>query len=221
MNPSPARHREARRPRPRRRDVQRHAAGRAVVHGRHRGPEVSTLEGDELIAPQRADQFDRLLEPAEALVELGPLETARGDLVHRLAGADAEANAPRLQHPERAERLGDNRRVMAERRRQHGGAEPDATRALPERGEPRRRVHGVPVGVPPRLDLVADPDCVEPGLLGQHTELEQRARIELLTRRLVAQAQHARPFTLATRRPAGGPVGGPATVLDDCYGPRR
>ena len=50
----------------------------------------------------------------------------------------------------------------------------------------------VAVGVPPRLEVVAGPDRVEPGALGGDREVEQASGRELLRRRLVAEPQRHR-----------------------------
>ena len=48
----------------------------------------------------------------------------------------------------------------------------------------------MPVGVLPRLEMVADEDRVEPDLLGETREIEQIGRAELLGRGLVSEFQH-------------------------------
>ena len=67
---------------------------------------------------------------------------------------------------------------------------PRVTRLSPACGtEPGERVRRVAVVVAPRLEVVAGPDGVEPGLLGRDREVEQPLRVELLGGGLVAEAQ--------------------------------
>src|SRR5690606_39757010 len=81
-----------------RRDVDRHAAVGGVVDRGVDGRVVLALEGHPVTGPERAHEVDGLPEPRETLLERRPLALpARGDLVERLAGADAE------EHPARVE----------------------------------------------------------------------------------------------------------------------
>ena len=57
---------------------------------------------------------DRLAQALEPLARAGPLDAGRRDLVHRLAGAEAEEDAPGSEAAERGERLRDDRRVVAD-----------------------------------------------------------------------------------------------------------
>ena len=105
---------------------------------------------------------------------------ADGDLVERLARADAEDDAPGVERAEGAEGLGDDRRVVAEGRGHDGRAEHDALGALARRRQPRHREGSVAALVAPRLEVVGDEDRVQTALLGLHGIRDEVARAELL-----------------------------------------
>ena len=171
-------------------DVDRHRPGRRLVVERHvAGLEVLALEGDEVLLPQLAHQLHRFPEAAEADLELGPLHPRHGNLVHRLAGPDSEDQAPRRQPVEGCESLRHDRGVVAEGRRQDAGAERDPARPLGGRAQPRKGEGSMAVGVPEGLVVVGDPDAVEALRLGEHGQVEQLLRAELLRRRLVAELE--------------------------------
>ena len=103
---------------------------------------IVTVERHGLLAPELADELYRLAQPGETLAIVRPLD-AESALVEVLAGADAEDHALWEQLAERAEGLGHDRRVIAERRRVHGSSKQDAFGPLADRGEPcesKRRV---------------------------------------------------------------------------------
>ena len=172
-----------------RRDVDRDRRVGAVVDGGLDGLVVVALEADALALPQRAHQPHRLAQPAEALLELRPLDAGDGDLVHRLAGPDPEHHAAREQAAHRRERLGDHGGLVAEGGGEHAGAEQDALGALADRAHPRERERRVAALVAPRLVVVGHDDAVEAALLGGHAELDELARAELLGGGLVADAK--------------------------------
>ncbi len=145
-------------------------------------------ERDAVFGPQLLDQRDGFFEAGEAFLDLGPFD-AEDDLVERLARSDPEDDAARKQRAERRERLGHDGRVVAERRRQHGGADQDALRARPEGAEPRDRGGRMATLVHERLEMVGDEHRVETCLLGQHSISQQIARAELFGGGLVAEAQ--------------------------------
>src|SRR5205814_9848078 len=122
---------------------------------------VLPVEVDRLLGPQLADEPDRLAQPRETLLVVGPLD-AEGALVQVLPGADAEDHATRVERAQRAEGLGDDPRVKTERRRVDRGPESDPLGALSNGGEPGEGKRRVAVGVAPRLEVVADGDRVEP-----------------------------------------------------------
>ena len=94
-----------------------------VVDRRAVGAVEVARERDAVALPERADQGQRLLQALQALGAVGPVDAGRGDLVHRLARADAEEDAAGCEARERREALRDRRRVVPERRRDH--ARPD------------------------------------------------------------------------------------------------
>ena len=93
-------------------------------------------------------------------------------------------------HDERRERLRDDRGVVPEARGQDARPEHDALGRDRGRAQPDERVRRMPVGVAPRLEVVARPDGVEAEPLGGDREVEEAARVELLSRRLVSESQH-------------------------------
>ena len=106
-----------------------------------------------------------------------------------LAGANTEDHPSWMQDAEGAKRLRDDAGVVAERRRVDRGPQGDAGRVLSDRREPREREWCVSIGMPPRLEVVADENRVETVVLGGDGEIEQLARAELLGRGLVAEPQ--------------------------------
>src|SRR5204863_4577568 len=94
-----------------------------------------------------------------------------------------------------------DRWVIAKGRGEDAGADHGPPRAGPERAEPDERRWRVPVGMLPRLEMVADKDRVEPDLLGEAREIEQLRRGELLGRGLVSKFQHLSLLHLGTSFP--------------------
>ena len=187
-------------------DVDRDAALGHVVDRGALGLVVLALEVDPVAEPQLAHQPDRLAQPRVALLELGPLAlVAGGDLVERLAGADAEEDPVRVQAPHRGERLRDDRRVVAERRRQHRGAQDQPLGALADRGHPGQRERRVSALVPPRLEVVADRRAVHAVRLGLHGQFDEFAWGELLRRRLVSEFEFSHSYFSTPRAARGIP----------------
>ena len=110
----------------------------------------------------------------------GPVGAA-GHLVERLAGPDAQEDAPREHLLERHEGLRDDRRVVAVHERRDARADRQPPGRLPGRAEPDPRVAGLAAG-PPRREVVRAREPVEPGVLGGHGLAQQLARSELLVR---------------------------------------
>jgi hypothetical protein len=148
-----------------RRDVDRDRGLRPVVDSDVGGLVELTLERHPSPVQQPPDQLDRLAQAREPTLEVGPLDARDRHLVEDLAAARAERDATRVQRPEGAERVRHHRRVVAERRGQHAGAELDPLGPLAHRAQPRQRERRVPSPVPPRLEVVTDPDIVQAGLL--------------------------------------------------------
>src|SRR6185312_3208888 len=107
---------------------------------------------------------------SEALLEFRPGLPGRRHFVEPLAGADSKYDASREHRTHRAERLGDDRRMVAEGRRQHAGADHDARRFRAERAEPRQRERRMAIDMLPWLKVVADEDRIEPDFLGKTRE---------------------------------------------------
>lgn len=175
---------------------------RPVVDRRAVEAIVVALEIDALAGPERPNDPHGLAEPREALGELGERHADRL-LVERLARADAEGEAAGVHGAERRERLRDDRGVVAEGGGEHGGAERHAGGALERHAEPRDRVGAVAALVPRRLQVVADEEGVEAGLLGQLREAQEIGGAELLGGGLLSVA-HASSQHPGSRYAAGG-----------------
>src|SRR5205814_10301783 len=161
-----------------------------VIDRRAFGAIELALEADPVLGPQFVDQIDRLAQPVTSLLGARPFDAARRHLVQRLAGADTEHDAAGTHRAEGPERLGHDRGVIAKGRGEDAGADHSPSRACPKRAEPDERRRRVPVGMLPRLEMVADEDRVEADLLGEAREIEQLLRGELLGRGLVSEFQH-------------------------------
>jgi hypothetical protein len=178
---------ELRRQRPGGGDEDRHRLVGLVVDRRQLGPVVLALEVDPLLVPEAADQLDRLRQPQAPLFAARELAAGDRGLVQRLAGADAEEDAARVERAESAERLGDNRRLVPQGRRQHAGPEHRPLGRAADGAEPDERVGRVAAVVAPGLEVVGDGDDLEAVALGPARELDQLARAELLGGGLVAE----------------------------------
>ena len=163
-----------------------------VVDRRVGGAVPLALEVHALLRPEQADQLDRLGQPHPALLAPGELLAGRGRLVERLAGPDAEEHAPGREAAERPERLGDHRRVVAKRRREHARAEHRALggdRGSAQPGQRRRRVSAV---VAPGLEVVGDGHDLEADALGAAARSSSSSTgAELLRGGLVAELHAA------------------------------
>jgi hypothetical protein len=187
------------RERARRRDVDRHGLVRPVVDRGAAQLVVVALEVDALLGPQQLDDVDRLGHLQPALLAAGELAAGDRRLVHGLAGTDAEEDPAGGEAAERREGLGDDRRVVAHRRRQDAGAEDDLARGRRGGAEPGEDGGSVAAVVAPRLQVVGDAGGLEAARFGVLDELEQLRRPELLVGRLVTQGEvHTR--TLAFSR---------------------
>ena len=183
-----------------RRHVDRDRLRRAIVDGGVVRLVVLATIRNPLRAPQLLDQVDGFAKPRRALLRLRPRHAGGRRLVERFPGAHTQDHPAGKHHAKRAERLGHDRRVIAERRRQHARPHDDARGPRPQRAEPRQRERSVAAGVPPRLEMIADEHRLEADLLREAGKLEQLARSELLRRGFVAQSQHR--FTPRRRRAA-------------------
>ena len=76
-------------------DPDRHRRLGLVVDRRAERPVVLALERHAILAPELADQRDRLLEPGQPLTAPGPLDAGRRHLVQRLSRPDAEEHTTR------------------------------------------------------------------------------------------------------------------------------
>src|SRR5438309_340100 len=166
-----------------------------------------------IVRPRLLAELDGFAEPVQPFAGRRPLVPGDGRLVHRLAAADAQEHPPGEEDPERREGLGHDRGVVPERRRDDARAELRARRAGTHRPEPRERERGVPVGVLPGVEVIADDDAVEPVLLGHDAVVEDLLRTELFGRCFPAEREH--DLTLSARLSARCPTSrsSPSTVF--------
>src|SRR3954447_6354491 len=147
--------------------------------------------------PEQPDDLHGLLEHLEAKVGLGPA-VAEDVLVERLAGPDAEVEAPVVQDRARRRRLRDHRRVDADRRTGHPGGDRQR-RGLRQRPDYRPDEPAVSLLVVPGVIVVGDPQGVKAGLLGLLGLLDQLARVVFLAREEISDLH---PATLPDPRAA-------------------
>ena len=169
---------------------------------------VGALVGHPVLGPEPAHQLAGLAQPGEALLLVGPAD-ADGNLVHRLAGADAEEDPAGVEAAEGGGGVGDDRRVVAQRGGDHARPQPDPAGALTQGAEPGEGEGSVAAGVPPRLEVIADDHRVEADLLGEDAEVEELSWSELFGGRLVAEGEHdslRRGVAAGGRPPARGRV---------------
>ena len=127
--------------------------------------QVLALVGLVAARPEEADDLERLAEELVALGDRGPARPTMCSL------SCSPAPTPSVKRPSREQRdgrrsLGHDRRVVADRRAGDAGRELDALGARGDRAEHRPGEGGVAVVVEPGVEVVADLDEVEPGLLG-------------------------------------------------------
>jgi hypothetical protein len=129
---------------------------------------VAAAEVDALLAvEQPADDLHRLGEHLVADADRRPV--LAGDvLVEVLAGAQPEGEAVAREDLQRGRLLGDDRRVIADRRTRHVGHEPDALGGVRRGPEDRPGVAGVALLGHPRLEVVRADRELKAGRLGGH-----------------------------------------------------
>src|SRR6188472_1585036 len=87
--------------------------------------------------------------------------------------------------------------MIAECRCQHARAHDNPRRFCAERAKPRKGERRVSVGVAPGLEMIANENRIEAGLLGKTGEIEKFARSELFGRGFVSKSKHARGLSRA------------------------
>src|SRR5690242_2136365 len=80
--------------------------------------------------------------------------------------------------------------MISIRRGQHAGSHHDLAGARTERAHPGDGMRGMAPFVPPRLEMVADEDGIEPDPLGLAGELEEFPGAELFGGCLVTEPEH-------------------------------
>src|SRR5258706_5315198 len=133
--------------------------------------------GDVLARPERANELDGLAQAVLALHVAGPLPGG-GVVIEGLAGTDREVRAAGGEHGDGGRGLRDNRGMVAQHRGRHAGAHADGAYACGDGAEPGPGEAALP-GLAPRMEMVADVNTLEAGLLGSNCALEQVLRREL------------------------------------------
>ncbi len=188
-------------------DVDRDAALGHVVNRGALGVVVLALEVDPVAQPQLTHQPHRFAQPRVALLELRPFAlVSGGDLVERLPGADAEEDPIRVETAHGRERLRDDGRVVAERRRQHRRTKLQPLGPLADRRHPSQRERRVPALVTPRLEVVADRCAVHAVRFGGDRQLDEFPRRELLRRRLISKFEFSHAVVSTPLSTARDPV---------------
>jgi hypothetical protein len=154
------------------------------------GVVAAAMRPDDIAGPQRAHDLHRLLEHLAAHRGGRPAVAVHG-LVEPLAGADAEEEPARHHRRCRRGRVGDDRRVRADRRARHRGPDPDALGDLRDRAEHAPHERRLPLPQRPRVEVVGDRDEGEAGLLGPARRVDQQAGRVLLGRQVQSDAQPA------------------------------
>src|SRR6478736_2591248 len=161
---------------------------------------VRPVEVDRPVREERADDRERLLEPADPMVVREPV----GSIVRCVpAGAEGEDQAALRDGVHRRRHLGEHRRGM-ETRAGDQRAEFDRGGRRGERGERRPHLPG-----PTRTDrqvveqMVAEPDRVEADLLGQPSHLDQlrERHLPLDLRQLDSDLHGRSPYGAMTGEP--------------------
>src|SRR5215218_10016073 len=117
--------------------------------------------------PQQPDDLKRLAE--HLVADLNRRPAAADDVfVEPLARPDAEDEAALGEQRGRCGRLRHQGRVVTDEGTGDAGSELDALRTYRRRGEHRPGEAGVPLAVEPGVEVVADLDEVEAGLLSTH-----------------------------------------------------
>jgi hypothetical protein len=135
-------------------------------------PVVLALEGDRLVAvaPERADDVDRLVERVDALAGRPPRPAHALDPVPERAGAKAEVHAPLAEDVDARGGLRD-RHGQAQRQVRDVGREVDPVRLRRDRRQQRERVEEAAL-----VRVVLERDEVQALALGQPRELEDLRR---------------------------------------------
>ena len=157
------------------------------------GAVVLSVEGHPVFTQQTLHQGDRLFEAGEPFLLFGPFDADGGHFVHRLARADTEKDAARVETTQSAHRLRHDTRVVAEGRGDDAGPQADRARALAQRRQPGKGIGRVPACMPPGLEVVAHDDGVESHLFGEDGKLQEFARAELFGRSFVTEREQGNP----------------------------
>src|SRR5437773_8250176 len=149
-SPRELRHLRASRP-----NVDRNRVVRPVVDRRIPRVVVLAVERHELLRPQLLDEANGLAQSGKPLLVVWPFDAER-TFIEVLPRSDAEDHPVWVKRAEGSECLRDDGRVIAKRRRRNRGAQHHAARSLSNRRQPREGERRMPVGMTPRLKVIAD-----------------------------------------------------------------
>src|SRR5260370_37160486 len=148
---------------------------------------VLAIESNEFLGPEPADQFNCFVEPGQTLFGGGPCHARHCYFVERLTATNTQDHASRVEHTQRSKRLRNNRRWIAKRGSEHARAQQNMLGSLSDCAQPRERKGGMPVLVPPGLEMVAYPDAFEAAHLRLYSKLPALAPHQLINRCLIAE----------------------------------
>jgi hypothetical protein len=132
---------------------------------------LAVVVDETVLGPQPPHDLDRLLQHLQPYVERRP-DRPEDVLVQRLARTDTEPEPPVQQDGAGRGRLRDDRRVDPHGRAGDSGGHRQLAH-LGDRTDGRPDERTLALFVVPRMEVVADPQPVEPGLLGQARLLDQ------------------------------------------------
>src|SRR5260221_2808464 len=172
-------------------DIDGYGFIRTVINGGIARMVVLAIESNEFLGPKPADQFNSFAEPGQALFGRRPCYARRRYFIERLTGTNTQDHAARVEHTQCSKRLRDNRRRIAERGSEHARAQQNTLGSLSGCAQPGEGKGGMPVRVPPGLEMVAYPDAFEAARLGLYGKVQELARTKLFSRCLIAEFQFA------------------------------
>jgi MFS family permease len=144
--------------------------------------------GDELAGQQFPDHVDRFLEHLHAFLGAGP-PAAKDVLVQRLPGADAEGEPAPGQQRRCRGGLRHDGRVLAQQRAGHRRGHRQR-RGLRYRADQGPHEPGLPLLVQPGVEVIGDPQGIEPGLFREPGLPDQLIGAVLLAGQEVTVAGH-------------------------------
>src|SRR5215468_8430638 len=137
-------------------DIDRDGYRGAIVNSGVLGAIILTFERYSLLGPEPTHQGDGLTKTREPLLEIGPGDAGRRNLVQRFPGADAKHDPTGKHDPKSGDGLRHHRGVIAKGGREDTRADGDPRRKRPEGAEPCQRERSMAAVMFPWLEMVAD-----------------------------------------------------------------